>query len=59
MPKNTNAPPIMMLKIKNLRFQVTRCEEFPQGNFIGWETTNWFLNSSRGTVFSLIMSRNA
>ena len=31
-------------------FQVTGCEEFPEGNLVSWEKTNWFLNSSRGTV---------
>ena len=30
--------------------KVTGCQEFPQGNFLNWENTNWFLNSSRGTV---------
>ena len=30
--------------------KVTGCQEFPQGNFLSWENTNWFLNSSRGTV---------
>ena len=30
--------------------KVTGCQEFPQGNFLNWENTNWFLNSSRDTV---------
>ena len=30
--------------------QTTDCRAFPRGNVIDWETTNWFLNSSRGTV---------
>ena len=34
----------------NSHFQVTGCEEFPEGNLVSWEKTNWFLNSSRGTV---------
>ena len=43
------------LKVKTKRrkapaFQVTGCEEFPEGNLVSWEKTNWFLNSSRGTV---------
>lgn len=29
---------------------MTGCQEFPQGNFLSWESANWFLNSSRGTV---------
>ena len=33
-------------------FQVTGCEEFPEGNLVSWENTNWFLNSSRGTVLT-------
>ena len=30
--------------------KITGCEEFPEGNLVSWEKTNWFLNSSRGTV---------
>ena len=38
------------LDIKQTLCQVTGCQEFPKGNFLSWENTNWFLNSSRGTV---------
>ena len=31
-------------------WKVTGCEEFPEGNLVNWEDSNWFLNSSRGTV---------
>ena len=51
-------PDEQLLKVKNRdphllhsRSQVTGCEEFPEGNLVSWEKTNWFLNSSRGTVF--------
>ena len=33
--------------------KITGCEEFPEGNLVSWEKTNWFLNSSRGTVSAL------
>ena len=26
------------------------CQKFKQGNLIDWETTNWYLNSSKGTA---------
>ena len=29
---------------------MTGCEEFPVGNLVNWEETNWFLNSSKGTA---------
>ena len=40
----------MFLKMTLKPLKVTGCEEFPEGNFLNWENTNWFLNSSRGTV---------
>ena len=40
----------MFLKMTIKPLKVTGCEEFPEGNFLNWENTNWFLNSSRGTV---------
>ena len=51
-------PDEQLLKVleKNLAFstlaflKITGCEEFPEGNLVSWEKTNWFLNSSRGTV---------
>ena len=29
---------------------VTGCKDFPEGNLVNWETSNWYLNSSRGTA---------
>ena len=34
----------------SIKTQVTGCEEFPVGNLVNWEETNWFLNSSKGTA---------
>ena len=41
---------------KLLEPKVTGCKEFPEGNFLSWENTDWFLNSSRGTVENKLAS---